>query len=79
MKQSEKIIFRIKPEMKSFVKEFSEKMGMDISELMRLIIEYYFFSFFMGTGTYKDMRERFFIMFPSDDKNKYNNQKGGKK
>lgn len=42
MKQSEKIIFRLSPEMKSFVKEFAEKMGMDISDFMRIVLEYYY-------------------------------------
>lgn len=40
MKQSEKIIFRVKPSMKVFVREFAEKMGMDTSDFMRLVLEY---------------------------------------
>jgi antitoxin component of RelBE/YafQ-DinJ toxin-antitoxin module len=40
MKQSSKIIFRLSDDMKAFVKEYAEKMGMDISEFMRLVLEY---------------------------------------
>ena len=69
MKQSEKIIFRVKPQLKEFVKEFAEKMGMDTSDLMRLIVEFYFFHFFTGQSSYRDIRERFFKMYP-DRKNK---------
>jgi len=79
MKQSEKIIFRVKPQLKEFVKEFAEKMGMDTSDLMRLIVEFYFFHFFTGQSSYRDIRERFFKMFPdmkSDTKTAKNNKKG---
>jgi antitoxin component of RelBE/YafQ-DinJ toxin-antitoxin module len=40
MKQSQKIIFRVREDMKVFVKEFAEKMGMDTSDFMRLVLEY---------------------------------------
>jgi hypothetical protein len=63
MKQSEKIVFRVSPTLKSFVKEFSEKMNMDISEMMRLIIEYYFLAQFSRTGSYKEIRKKFFDMY----------------
>jgi hypothetical protein len=68
MKQSEKIIFRVKPQLKEFVKEFAGKMGMDTSDFMRLMIEYYFMAMFSQTGSYKEIRERFFTMYP-DRKN----------
>lgn len=64
MKQSEKIIFRLRPDQKAFVKEFAEKMGMDISEFLRLIVEYYFLAQFSRTGSYKEIRKKFFDMYP---------------
>lgn len=68
MKQSEKIIFRVKPSLKEFVKEFAEKMGMDTSDFMRLVLEYYYMAYFSKTGSYKEIRERFFSLYPSDKK-----------
>jgi len=80
MKQSDKIIFRVKPEMKRFVREFAEKMGMDTSDFMRLVLEYYYLAMFTRTGSYKDIREKFFTMFPEHDhKTVRNNKKGEKK
>lgn len=70
MKQSEKIIFRVKPQLKEFVKEFAGKMGMDTSDFMRLMIEYYFMAMFSQTGSYKEIRERFFSMYPDREKDR---------
>ena len=68
MKQSEKIIFRVKPQMKSFVREFAEKMGMDTSDFMRLVLEFYYLAYFTKQGSYKDIREKFFTMYPNSEK-----------
>lgn len=64
MKQSEKIIFRTKPMMKSFVREFAEKMGMDTSDFMRLVLEYWFLCYFCKEGSYKTIRQKFFDLYP---------------
>lgn len=68
MKQSEKIIFRVRKDMKLFVKEFAEKMGMDTSELMRLILEYYFLAQYLEQGSYRQIRQKFFDMYPEREK-----------
>jgi hypothetical protein len=68
MKQSEKIIFRLKPSLKTFVKEYAEKMDMDISEFMRMVLEYYYLAMFSQTGSYKEIRKKFFDMFPPEKK-----------
>jgi len=60
MKQSEKLIFRIKPEQKAFVKEYAEKMGMDVSEFLRLVLEYYFLAYFTKQMGFKEIRKKFF-------------------
>lgn len=67
MKQSEKIIFRIKPEMKLFVKEFSEKMGMDISEFMRMVLEYYYLAYFTKQMDFNEIRRKFFRTYPTKE------------
>jgi hypothetical protein len=54
--------------MKEFVREFAEKMGMDTSDFMRLVLEYYWMAYFTRTGSYKDIRDRFFSMFPDNEK-----------
>lgn len=54
--------------MKEFVREFAEKMGMDTSDFMRLVLEYYWMAYFTRTGSYKDVRDRFFSMFPDKKK-----------
>jgi hypothetical protein len=71
MKQSAKIIFRVRNEMKDFVKEFAGKMGMDTSDFMRLVLEYYYFAMFTQQGSYKEIREKFFSLYPErNPKNK---------
>jgi hypothetical protein len=70
MKQSQKIIFRTSPELKAFVREFAEKNGMDTSDFLRLILHYYFMAFFTKQGSYREIRERFFQLYPPDEKSK---------
>jgi hypothetical protein len=67
--RTEKIIFRIRPDMKAFVREFSEKMGLDISDFMRLVLEYYYMAYFSKTGSYEEIREKFFSMYPNGGNN----------
>jgi hypothetical protein len=64
--RSEKIIFRVSPSLKAFAKEYSEKMGLDLSDFMRLVLEYYWMAFFTQTGSYKEIREKFFSMYPNN-------------
>jgi len=64
MKRTEKIIFRESPEMKLFIKEFSSKVGMDISEFMRIVIRYYFMAYFTKQGSYRDIKKKFFGIYP---------------
>jgi hypothetical protein len=54
--------------MKDFIKEFAANMGMDTSDLMRMIVEYYFFCFFTGQGSYKQIREKFFSITENPQK-----------
>lgn len=68
MRQSEKIIFRVTTEQKAFVKEFAEKTGMDTSEFLRTIIQYYFMAYFSKSGSYEEIRKRFFAMNPKKSK-----------
>lgn len=68
--QTDKIIFRVKPQMKAFVREFSEKMGLDVSDFMRLVLEYYWMAFFTKTGSFDEIKTRFFDMYPDrEEKN----------
>jgi len=67
--RTEKIIFRVKPEMKQFVKEFANQMNMDISDLMRMILNYFFMSYFTGEFNFQRMRERFNEMFSNKNGN----------
>jgi hypothetical protein len=53
--------------MKAFVKEWADKMGMDTSEFMRLVLEYYYLAVFTRTGSYADIRKKFFTMFPTEE------------
>jgi hypothetical protein len=50
--------------MKDFIKEFSEKTGMDISEFMRTVVRYYFLAYFTRQGSYHDIRAKFFNIYP---------------
>lgn len=65
--RSEKIIFRVKPEMKEFIKEFASKQGLDISDFMRLILEYFCMAYFTGQEPYQELKKRFYAMFPNDN------------
>jgi len=71
--RTEKIIFRVKPEMKQFVKEFASRIGLDVSDLMRMILQYYFMSYFTGTFNFEDMKKRFFEMYPNSPQNNSSN------
>jgi|GEM_PF-5543817 hypothetical protein len=62
-----KIIFRVKPEMKHFVKEFSEKQGLDISDFMRMMLEYFYMSYFTGSDSYIELKRKFLNMFPDNN------------
>lgn len=53
--------------MKEFVKEFASKMGMDTSEMLRMMIDYYFMSYFSRTGSYEEIRQKFFRLYPSEE------------
>jgi hypothetical protein len=53
--------------MKEFVREFAEKMGMDTSDFMRLVLEYWFMAYFVKQGSYKDIRQKFFDLYPDHD------------
>jgi hypothetical protein len=75
MKQSAKIIFRVSPEMKAFVKEFSEKMNMEVSDFMRLMVEYYFLAQFSRTGSYREIKKKFFDIYDNPEKGKNDKQK----
>jgi hypothetical protein len=54
--------------MKVFVREFAEKMGMDTSDFMRLVLEFYYMAYFTKQGSYKEIREKFFAMYPEGKK-----------
>ena len=62
-----KVIFRLKPEMKEFIKEFAGKMNLDISDMMRLMVEYYFFCYFVKQGSYEEIQKKFFDLYPEHD------------
>lgn len=67
MVKSKKIIFRVKPEMFEFVKDFSASVKMETSELMRTIVEHYFLMYFSNsnrTATYDDLKCQFLEMNP---------------
>ena len=67
--RTDKIIFRVKPELKSFVREFAENQGLDISDFMRMMLEYFYMSYFTQGKSYQDLRIKFFKMFPNGAKN----------
>jgi len=67
--RTEKIIFRVKPQMKYFVKEFAEKQGLDISDFMRMMLEYFFMGYFTNQAPYQELRQKFFNMYPNGAKN----------
>jgi hypothetical protein len=64
--RTEKIIFRVKPQMKSFVREFAEKQGLDISDFMRMMLEYFYMNYFVEGESYQDLRKKFFSMYPNN-------------
>jgi hypothetical protein len=69
--RTEKIIFRVKPEMKRFVKEYAEKLGLDISDFMRMMLEWYYMAYFTGEKqSYQELREKFFKMYPNGGRGK---------
>lgn len=64
MKQNEKVVFRLKNEQKMFINDFAQKMGMDLSEFLRMIIEYFFLAYFSKQPSYNEMRRIFFEAYP---------------
>jgi hypothetical protein len=66
--RSGKIIFRVKPEMENFVKEFAKKQELDTSDFMRMMLEMFFMSYFTQGESYQDLRKKFFGMFPNEVK-----------
>lgn len=56
--------------MKEFVREFADKMGMDTSDFMRLVLEYYWMAYFCKQFSYKDIRQKFFDLYPNHDPKK---------
>jgi hypothetical protein len=67
--RTEKIIFRVNPEMKDFVKEWADRQGLDISDFMRMMLNYFYMAYFTNTGSYDDMKSKFFRMYPNGAKN----------
>jgi hypothetical protein len=67
--RTEKIIFRVKPEMKQFVREFSEKQGVDVSDFMRMMLNFFYMAYFTDSMSYEDLKRKFFSMYPNGAKN----------
>lgn len=63
--RTEKIIFRVKPEMKAFVKEWADRQGLDISDFMRMMLNYFYMAYFTDSSPYDELKKKFFTMYPN--------------
>jgi hypothetical protein len=61
MYKNKKVIFRVNEKLYTFISDFSRSNGLEISELMRNIVTYFFMSWIMGDikKPYNQLREEF--------------------
>jgi hypothetical protein len=57
--RTDKIIFRVKPQLKDFVVEFASNMGLDLSDFMRMMLEYFYMSYFTEGESYMNLKAKF--------------------
>jgi hypothetical protein len=78
--KTKKVSFRVNQSAYDFLKEMSEIIGIEISELMRKIVLLYFMEYFMNekptmtlSERYEFVKKKFLTVFTDDFLNKINN------